>query len=143
MQSRTSRFKRLHESSFKVSRLSIFHPKILPLGKTPSKASVGDRFIPNRSGTNFDVSAFKLLNNSQATNQENLEQLQSPQKLDFCKTMAENLNGDLLSAKILSYKSKPPVAPEGKLASAKGIAGMCSPNLIRYTVSPQNAGLTF
>ncbi|XP_038074664.1 cell division cycle protein 20 homolog [Patiria miniata] len=80
-------------------------------GKTPSKLPVGDRFIPNRSGTNFDISAFKLLNSS-VSNQENQE-TQSPQKLDYCKTMSDNLNGDLLNAKILSYKNRPPVAPEG------------------------------
>ncbi|XP_033637169.1 cell division cycle protein 20 homolog [Asterias rubens] len=79
-------------------------------GKTPSKLPVGDRFIPNRSGTNFDVGAFKLLNCS--TNQEN-QATQSPQKIDYCKKMSDNLNGELLNAKILSYKSKPPDAPEG------------------------------
>ena len=71
---------------------------------------VGDRFIPNRSGTNFDVSSFKLQNCS--LSQEN-QDMQSPQMVDYCRMMSDNLNGDLLNAKILSYKSKPPVAPEG------------------------------
>ena len=87
----------------------------LDSGKTPSKLPVGDRFIPNRSGTNFDVGAFKLLNCS--TNQEN-QATQSPQKIDYCKKMSDNLNGELLNAKILSYKSKPPDAPEGKEMSS-------------------------
>ncbi len=85
------------------------------LGKTPSKLPIGDRFIPNRSGTNFDVSAFKLQNCS--VNQEN-QAAQSPQKIDYCKTMSDNLNGELLNAKILSYKCKPPDAPEGKKMSS-------------------------
>lgn len=44
--------------------------------------------------------------------QENTEVL-SPAKQEYQRVMEENLNGDLLSNKIISYKAKAPQAPEG------------------------------
>ncbi|XP_033125629.1 cell division cycle protein 20 homolog isoform X2 [Anneissia japonica] len=84
--------------------------------KTPSKTPVGDRFIPNRTSTNFDVANFKVLQQTTAAQGSNLstnQEYMSPSKVAFRKTMNENLNGDVLNTKILSYKSKPPSAPEG------------------------------
>ncbi|XP_002742040.1 cell division cycle protein 20 homolog [Saccoglossus kowalevskii] len=78
--------------------------------KTPSKTLSGDRFIPSRSTTSFDLGHYKLLNESKKDIENDTL---SPSKKDYQKTMAENLNGNALQSKILSYKSKPPQAPEG------------------------------
>lgn len=40
-------------------------------------------------------------------------ELMSPSKLESQKVMSENLNGDLMNKKIISYKTKAPSAPEG------------------------------
>jgi len=40
--------------------------------------------------------------------------LLSPSKLQMQKAMSENLNGDLANAKIMAYRQKPPMMPEGK-----------------------------
>ena len=37
----------------------------------------------------------------------------SPSKRDIQQAMSDNLNGDALSSKILTYKNKPATAPEG------------------------------
>ena len=42
------------------------------------------------------------------------DETMSPSKRDFQQAMSDNLNGDSLNSKILSYNSKPPTAPEGK-----------------------------
>ncbi|XP_064604437.1 cell division cycle protein 20 homolog isoform X2 [Liolophura sinensis] len=79
------------------------------LPKTPKTPSGGDRFIPNRATTQFDLGHFKLMKRN---SQENTEVL-SPAKQEYQRVMEENLNGDLLSNKIISYKAKAPQAPEG------------------------------
>ena len=44
--------------------------------------------------------------------------MMSPSKLEFQKSMTENLNGaEAMSSKIISYKAKAPQAPEGELAA--------------------------
>lgn len=71
--------------------------------KTPSG---GDRFIPIRSTTNFELSHFKL------TQTEDTE-VSSPQK-EIQKIISENLHGnDISKQKILAYQNKAPAAPEG------------------------------
>ena len=40
--------------------------------------------------------------------------LLSPSKLQMQKAMSENLNGDLANAKIMAYRQKPPMMPEGQ-----------------------------
>lgn len=86
--------------------------------KTPGKGAKtpngGDRFIPNRSTTQFDLGHYKIMQecNSRA-NTEDVEMM-SPSKLEYQKVMSDNLNGDLNNKKIISYKAKVPTAPEGK-----------------------------
>ncbi|CAH1775934.1 unnamed protein product [Owenia fusiformis] len=76
--------------------------------KTPK--GLGDRFIPNRSSTQFDLSHYKVMN----TDTENAQdETMSPSKRDFQKGMSDNLHGDALNAKIMSYQTKAPPAPEG------------------------------
>ena len=38
----------------------------------------------------------------------------SPSQIEYQRLMSENLNGDALSHRIMSYKDKAPTAPEGK-----------------------------
>lgn len=71
--------------------------------KTPSG---GDRFIPSRSATNFDLGHFKL-----TQSEENAD---SPSKQELQRAMCENLHGnDIQNQRILSYQKKAPSAPEG------------------------------
>lgn len=89
--------------------------------KTPSKTSktpkktpkAGDRFIPNRTTTQFDVGHFKLSRDAEAECEASQELL-SPSQVEYQRLMSENLNGDRLNHKIISYKEKAPGAPEGK-----------------------------
>ncbi|KAI4460335.1 cell division cycle 20 cdc20 fizzy -related [Holotrichia oblita] len=78
---------------------------------TPNKAngnktpSGGDRFIPSRSATNFDLGHFKITQN---------EENASPSKQELQRVICENLHGnDIRTQKILSYQKKAPAAPEG------------------------------
>ena len=77
--------------------------------KTPKTPS-GDRFIPSRSSMNFDASYFKVVSKDDA----NVENERSPSKAEFRKSMTENLCGNELNAKILTYANKAPAPREGK-----------------------------
>ena len=74
---------------------------------------MGDRFIPNRSTTQFELGHYHVTSQSNANDSD--EEMMSPSKKEFQAAMSENLNGDLMSSKIISYKNKAPSAPEGKL----------------------------
>ena len=78
---------------------------------TPSRSSSGDRFIPNRRATQFDVGHFLVTNSSRSGSDESL----SPSKQQFRQVMSENLNNgvELANTKIIAYQQKPPVNPEG------------------------------
>ena len=77
---------------------------------TPGRSGSGDRFIPNRSASQYELGQF-LVSNAGKTNDD---ALLSPSKLQMQKAMSENLNGDLANAKILGYRQKPPMMPEGE-----------------------------
>ena len=92
-------------------------PKFISSGKkTPGKGSKappsgGDRFIPNRTTTQFELGHYKVMQESNGEPEN--EELLSPSKLEYQKVMGENLHGDIQSKKIISYKAKAPAAPEG------------------------------
>jgi len=73
---------------------------------------MGDRFIPNRSTTQFELGHYHVTSQSNVNDSD--EEMMSPSKKEFQTAMSENLNGDLMSSKIISYKNKAPSAPEGK-----------------------------
>ncbi|XP_023018286.2 cell division cycle 20 protein fzy [Leptinotarsa decemlineata] len=77
---------------------------------TPHKSARtpgGDRFIPSRSASNFELAHYKL------TQDEN-DQSDSPTRKELQRLMSENLRGgDINNQRILSYKNKAPSAPEG------------------------------
>ncbi|XP_076440566.1 cell division cycle protein 20 homolog [Babylonia areolata] len=80
--------------------------------KTPKKTpTAGDRFIPNRTATQFDVSHFKMMQKAQGDGES--QEMLSPSQAEYQRLMSENLNGDRLSHRIMSYKEKAPSAPEG------------------------------
>lgn len=80
--------------------------------KAPKTPSGGDRFIPNRSATQFDLGHFKITTDS--ANSGEADNLLSPSQKEYQRVMSENLNGtDISSNKIISYKTKAPSAPEG------------------------------
>lgn len=82
--------------------------------KTPSRNDGGDRFIPSRSGTDFETARFLFLRgNTFDTNNDATASTMSPSKLAFQKQMSESLHGgDLEKAKVMSYGSKPPTPSE-------------------------------
>ncbi|KAJ8039890.1 Cell division cycle protein 20-like [Holothuria leucospilota] len=77
--------------------------------KTPTRTPSGDRFIANRSTTDFEVGNFKMLNDLKIEDEDVL----SPSKLEYRRVMNENLNGHAMNSKILSFKQAVPSAPEG------------------------------
>ncbi|CAH1781720.1 unnamed protein product [Owenia fusiformis] len=89
-------------------------------GKTPNKNTptskpgaqgASDRFIPNRTTTEMDISHYRLLNN-----EENEDPL-SPNKIEYQRKLDENVGEQ--NAKILSFKQKAPQAKEGHISSLK------------------------
>ena len=44
-------------------------------------------------------------------------EMMSPSQVEYQRVMSENLNGDRLSHRIISYKEKAPTAPEGRWTS--------------------------
>jgi len=78
-----------------------------PGRKTPGG---GDRFIPCRTATDFEVSHFKI-------QRENLNTAEtdtmSPSKREYRRVVQENLGADLSTTRVLAFQTKPPAAPEG------------------------------
>jgi len=71
----------------------------MPGRKTPGGA---DRFIPSRTGTDFEASRFHLLHHD-ITDAE--KETMSPSKREYKRLMAENLSGgDLEKTRIISYQ---------------------------------------
>lgn len=85
--------------------------------RTPSKGSktpsAADRFIPNRSTTHIDAAHYKLCTQTQPNVEDSL--MLSPSRQEYKQLMNENLNGDALQKKIISFNEKPPQAPDGYL----------------------------
>jgi cell division cycle protein 20 (cofactor of APC complex) len=91
---------------------------LLLLGKkTPGKGAKtpngGDRFIPNRNTTQFELGHYQIMQEANQGQTTEDSEMMSPSKLEYQKVMSENLNGDLNNKKIISYKAKAPSAPEG------------------------------
>ncbi|XP_046554597.1 cell division cycle protein 20 homolog [Haliotis rubra] len=80
-----------------------------PGGKAPKTPTGGDRFIPNRATTQFELGHYKIVSEGKPEDNE----LLSPTQQEYQRVMSDNLNGELLNSKIIAYKSKAPQAPEG------------------------------
>ncbi|KMQ92753.1 cell division cycle protein 20-like protein [Lasius niger] len=85
-----------------------------PSRVTPAKTpNGGDRFIPSRSTTNFELSHYKILQQHNAE-QEGDKTDMSPSKREMQRLIGENLHGgDINNTRILSYQIKAPAPPEG------------------------------
>ncbi|KAL3912267.1 MAG: hypothetical protein SGPRY_008393 [Prymnesium sp.] len=82
-------------------------------GRTPgSRTPHGDRFIPNRSAMDLDVSNFELTRKSLDLNTENAELNASPAKKEYKKELAQTLMQQHPNSKVLAFKSKAPKPPE-------------------------------
>lgn len=85
--------------------------------KTPGKGAKtpagGDRFIPNRSTTQFELGQYLVTQENSGPIVSEGAEMMSPSKLEYQKVMSENLNGDLANKKIISYKAKVPNATDG------------------------------
>ncbi|XP_017889126.1 cell division cycle protein 20 homolog [Ceratina calcarata] len=80
--------------------------------KTPSG---GDRFIPSRSTTNFDLGYYKIQQHNTEKDEEKADNV-SPYKKEMQRLIGENLHGgDFNQMRVLSYQNKAPAPPEGYL----------------------------
>lgn len=87
-------------------------PKNSPDSKTPGKGKTpgGDRFIPTRCASDFELGHFKLTEDSNKQNDE----LKSPTQVEMERAMTENLAGrDLMGGRILAFQKKAPEPPGG------------------------------
>ncbi|XP_014286017.1 cell division cycle protein 20 homolog isoform X1 [Halyomorpha halys] len=86
-------------------------PKNSPDSKTPGKGKTpgGDRFIPTRSATDFELGHFKLNDDGNKD-----DEAKSPSQVEMERAMTENLAGrDLAGARILAFQKKAPEPPGG------------------------------
>jgi len=103
----------------KLGGAELAHQRKTP-SKTPSKTprksprsvpgtpSGGDRFIPVRSASNFELCHFQM------TQQQKCDEGVSPSQQEMQKAMAENLHGrDINNCRVLAFQKKAPAPPEG------------------------------
>ncbi|XP_071575371.1 cell division cycle protein 20 homolog [Temnothorax nylanderi] len=74
----------------------------------------GDRFIPSRATTNFELSHFKILQQQNAERNRDRADRTSLMKREMQRLIGENLyGGDINNRRVLSYQIKAPAPPEG------------------------------
>lgn len=99
--------------------------KKTPGGKTPGKKTPtptpnkgaktpthGDRFIPTRSATNFELGHYLIKEQKQNNGNEENEQNTSPSKTDRQKLISDTMQVGDKKTRILCYQNKAPAAPE-------------------------------
>ncbi|XP_035726610.1 cell division cycle protein 20 homolog [Vespa mandarinia] len=73
----------------------------------------GDRFIPCRSTTNFDLGYYKIQQQQSDQDGDKGDNI-SPTKKEMQRLIGENLHGgDINNMRVLSYQNKAPAPPEG------------------------------
>lgn len=76
-----------------------------PTPNKPKTPGGGDRFIPVRSASNYELGSYKMLQR---------EKVDSPKNQEFHQVFCENVYGtDLNKQRILSYQVKAPMPPNG------------------------------
>ncbi|XP_055374438.1 cell division cycle protein 20 homolog [Condylostylus longicornis] len=100
--------------------------------KTPSKVTktptAGDRFIPNRGATNFEIGHYLVKQENQNSEEENETGASSFSKAERQKLISETLQvGDIKTQKILSYQNKAPAAPESHQNPLKVVYSIKTP----------------
>lgn len=93
--------------------------KISPGRKTPtpnkgSKTPTGDRFIPNRAATNFEIGHYMIKQEMQNGGCDNkAEGNVSPKQATRQKHLSDTLQGgDIKQHRVLAYQTKAPAAPD-------------------------------
>ncbi|KAB7494714.1 Cell division cycle protein 20-like protein [Armadillidium nasatum] len=85
--------------------------------KTPNKLACGDRFIPNRSATDYERS-HHLIMSSMDRKDTNADDEQSLQQKEYREKMLQNLNdGVPPETRVLSFKAKAPQGKDGSKSS--------------------------
>ena len=78
-------------------------------GRTPASRNPGDRFIPQRSAMDLDVSHFEI---TRTSGNENAGVNASPAKEEYKKELAANLFAGGATNKVLAFKNKAPKPAE-------------------------------
>ena len=78
-------------------------------GRTPASRNPGDRFIPQRSAMDLDVSHFEI---TRTSGNENAGVNASPAKEEYKKELAANLFAGGATNKVLAFKNKAPKPTE-------------------------------
>ncbi|XP_024873491.1 cell division cycle protein 20 homolog [Temnothorax curvispinosus] len=74
----------------------------------------GDRFIPSRATTNFELSHFKILQQQNAEQDKDRADRTCPMKREMQRLIGENLHGrDINNTRVLSYQIKAPAPSKG------------------------------
>uniref|UniRef100_U5EZT8 Putative anaphase promoting complex cdc20 cdh1 and ama1 subunit n=1 Tax=Corethrella appendiculata TaxID=1370023 RepID=U5EZT8_9DIPT len=94
--------------------------------KTPSG---GDRFIPSRNTTNFELGHYMIKQTeSQTTNNEEKNSTESSGQNDIQKLLTETMQGcEISNKRILSYQTKAPAAPESHLNPLRVVYSIKTP----------------
>lgn len=88
--------------------------------KTPTRTScAADRFIPNRSCTDFESAQHRVGSESSLAQNDPAKGVDGYNKEEYERVMNSNLNGDQPSSKILAFRQKAPSAPEGEQFAAE------------------------
>ncbi|KAG5679733.1 hypothetical protein PVAND_009278 [Polypedilum vanderplanki] len=91
--------------------------------KSPSRSN-GDRFIPNRAATNFELGNYLMKQQDRTDNGS--ESQKSPN--DKVRALSEALHGlDISKKRILAFQSKAPAAPDSHLNPLKVIYSVKTP----------------
>ena len=94
----------------KKTTTSVLSPTADKRNRTPNsnaKAHRGDRFIPNRSAMDLDVSHFELTRGAGSSDAENVNANASPAKEEYNSKLRETLMEGNASSKVLAFKNKP------------------------------------
>ncbi len=86
--------------------------------KTPTSSNCGDRFIPNREATNFDIGNYLIKKEEQKkeASNENDSNVKATTSDEQIRALSEAITGmDITKKKILAFQSKAPAPPESHL----------------------------
>src|SRR5690349_5741973 len=98
-----------------ASEIELSYPTTPKKSRTAGQDQ-GDRFIPSRSGMDIDVANFNIMSTSKENSHPNYLAspvlLQSPAKVEYASTLADNLFeggcNAIKSSKVLAFKHKAP-----------------------------------
>jgi cell division cycle protein 20 (cofactor of APC complex) len=97
--------------------------------KTPSGASNGgDRFIPNRAATNFELGNYLMKQDKSSENSSTSNDFCQKSPNEKVRALSEALHGiDISKKRILAFQTKAPAAPDSHLNPLKVIYSVKTP----------------